>query len=109
MPLVASNTNPVPLHISMCWYLTVFTGEKLQVFLSDPFCFQQPLDEILSQTDFRKMLFSVEHWLLNSVICGFWKSIRKQRFNTSLNVVVHNFFYRVYMRKLSICGPVGAP
>ena len=75
MPLVATNTNPVPFHINMCWYLTVFTGENLQVFLSDPSCFQQLLDEILSQMDFGKILFSVGHWLLNSVICGFWKSI----------------------------------
>ena len=96
MPLVAANTNPVPFHITMCWYLIVFTGENLQVFQSDPSCFQQPLDEILSRIDFRKILFSVGHWLLNSVICGFWKSIRKQRFYSSLNVVVHYFFYRVY-------------
>ena len=55
--------------------LTVFTGENLQVFQSDLSCFQPPLDEILSRIDFRKILFSVRHWLLNSVICGFWKSI----------------------------------
>ena len=97
MPLVAANTdtlvatNPVAFHISMCWYLS----ENLQVFQSDPSCFQQPLGEILSQIDFRKILFSTGHWLLNSVICGFWKSIRKQRFYTSLIVVVHYFFYRV--------------
>ena len=36
-------------------------------------------DEILSRIDFRKILFSVGHWLLNSVICGFGKSIRKQK------------------------------
>ena len=92
MPFVATNTNPVSFHISMCWYLTVFTSENLQVLQSDPFCFKQPLDEILSQIDFRKTMFSVGHPLLNSVICGFWKSIRKQRFYTSLNVVVHYFF-----------------
>ena len=96
MPPVATNTNPAPFDISMCWYLTVFTGENLQVFQSDPSCFQQPLDEILSQINFRKILCSVGHWLLNSVICGFWKLIRKQRFYTSLNAVVHYFFYRVY-------------
>ena len=88
MPLVATNTNPVPFHISMCWYLAVFTGENLQVFQSDPSCFKTPLDEILSQIDFRKILFSARHWLLNSVVCSFWKSIKKQRFYTSLNVVV---------------------
>ena len=97
MPLVATNTNPVPFHISMCWYLKVFTGDNLQVFQSDPSCFQQPVDEILSRIYFRKILFSVGHWLLNSVICGFWKSIRKQKNYTSLNVVVHYFFYRVYI------------
>ena len=63
MPLVATNTNTlvstnlVPFHISMCWYLTVFPGENLQVFQSDPSCFQQSLDEILSRIDFQKMLF----------------------------------------------------
>ena len=100
MHLVAANTNPVPFHISMCWYLTVFTSENLQVFQSDPSCFQQTLDENLSRIDFRKILFSVGHWLLNSVICGFWKSIRKQRFYTLLNAVVHYFFYRVYVQYL---------
>ena len=98
MPLVATNTNPVPFHISMSWYLTVFTGENLQVFQRDPFCFQPPLDEILSRIDFRKILFSVRHWLLNIVICGFWKSIKKQRFYKLLNVMVHYFFYRVYKK-----------
>ena len=103
MPLVATNTNPVLFHISMCWYLSVFTGENLQVFQSDPSCFQRPLDEILSRKDFRKILFSVRHdWLLNSVICGFWKSIRKQTFYISLNVLAHNFFYRVYIVKLGL-------
>ena len=97
MPPIATNTNPVPFHTSMHLYLTVFTGENLQVFLSDPSCFQQPLDEILSRIDFRKILFSVGHWLLNGVICGFRKSIRKQRIYTSLNGVVHYFFYRVYI------------
>ena len=97
MPLVATITNLVPFHISMCWYLTVFHGENLQVFQSDPSCFQQPLDEILSRIDFRKMLFSAGHWLLNSVICGFGNRLENKDF-TSLNVVVHYFFYRVYMR-----------
>ena len=83
-------------HVLVHVYLTFFTGENLQVFQSDPSCFQQPLDEILSRIDFRKILCSVGHWLLNSMIFGFWKSIRKQRFYTSLNVVVHYFFYRVY-------------
>ena len=96
MPLVDTNTNPVPFHISMCWYLTVLTGENLQVFQSDPARFQQPLDKILSRIDFRKILVSVAHWFMSSVICGFGKSIRKQRYYTSLNVVVHYFFYRVY-------------
>ena len=102
MPLVATctNTNPVSFHISMCCYLTVFTSENLQVLQSDAFCFQQPLDEILSRIDFRKILFSVGYWLLNSVICDFWKSIRKQIFNTSLNGVVHYFLYRVYIALL---------
>ena len=71
MPLVATNNNPVPFHISMCWYLTVLTGEILQNFQSDPSCFQQPLDEILSQIDFLKKYCSIGHWLLNSVICVF--------------------------------------
>ena len=92
MPLIVTNTNPVSFHISMCWYLTVFTSENLQVLQSDPSCCQQPLDEILSRIDFRTILFSVGHWLLNSVICVFWESIRKQIFYTSLNVVVHYFF-----------------
>ena len=92
MPLVATNTNPVLFYISMRWYRTVFTGENLQVFQSHPSCFQQPLDEILSRIDFRKILFSVRHWLLNRVICSFWKSIRKQRFYSLLNVMVHYFF-----------------
>ena len=52
-------------------YLTVFTGENLQVFQSDPSCFQQPLNEILSRIDFRRILLSVGHWLLNSVINAF--------------------------------------
>ena len=30
MPLEATSINPVPFH--MCWYLTAFTGENLQVF-----------------------------------------------------------------------------
>ena len=77
----------------MCWYLKVFTGENLQVFQSDPSCFQQHLDEVLTRIDFRKILFSVGHRLLNSVICRFWKSIRKQKIYASLNVVVHSFFF----------------
>ena len=97
MPLVATNTNPVSFHISVCWYLTVFTSEILQVLQSDPSRFQQPLEEILSRIDLRKIMFSVGHWLLKSVICVFWKSIKKQIFNISLNVVVHYFFYRVYV------------
>ena len=95
MPLVTTNTNPVSFHISMCWYLTVFTSENWQVLQSGPSFIQQPLNEILSRIDIQKILFSVGHWLLNSVICVFWKSIRKQIFYTSLNVVVHYFFYRV--------------
>ena len=69
MPLVATNTTPVPFHISMCWYLTVFTGENLQVFQSDPSCLQPPLDEILSRIDFRKILFCEA---LVAEQCGMW-------------------------------------
>ena len=99
MPLIAAtNTNSVPFHTSMHWYLIVFTGENLLVFQSDPSCFQQALDEIQSRIDFRKILFSVGHFLLNSVICGFWKLIRKHIFYTLLNVLVHFFFYRVYIK-----------
>ena len=71
---------------------SLYLHENLQVFQSDLFCFQQPLDEILSRINLRKILFSIGHRLLNSVICGFWKSIRKQRFYTSFNVMVHYFF-----------------
>ena len=98
MPLVATNTNPVPFHISMSWSLAVFTGMNLQVFQSDPSCFQKPLEEILSLLDFRKYFFSVGHWLLKTVTCGFGKSIRKQRFYTSLNVVVHYFLQSICFR-----------
>ena len=40
-------------------------------------------------------LSSVGHWLLNSMICGLRKSIRKQKNYKSLNIMVHYFFYRV--------------
>ena len=80
MPLIANNTNPVSFHISMCWYLTIFTSENLQVLQSDPSCFQQPLDEILSRIDFQKYCFLSGIGLLNSVICVFGNRLENKDF-----------------------------
>ena len=46
--LGASFTDLVQFHISTCWYSDSLTCGDLHVFQSDPSCFQQLFDEILS-------------------------------------------------------------
>ena len=87
MPFDATNTNLVPFHISTCWYLTAYTCDDLHVFQTDPSCLQQPLDKFLSLIDVFRQAVVAEQCDMR-----FFKSIRKQRFYTSLNVVVHYFF-----------------
>ena len=90
--------NPMPFHISMCSYLSVFTCEDLHVFQSDPSRFQQPLDKFFHELIFEKNTVFIWEVIVNSVIvkseCDkqFLKFNPQKNYYTSLKFMVHYFF-----------------